>query len=723
LNEAGSFSGNLPINNTTNTYDVYNSTVPGLTSMYVMRNEKCVCGGIVSGREYNAKDRNLSVTADDFVSYLDRRVLWKTWSTRYSCRIDVSDMTIGGQTVRIGKVTLRGFSTFLSEEVTAGESVFISFGSEKDKDLEDFSGNYTILSDPGLDEENGKFLYFAAYYRPVSGKNFRPIPADRYAAAEASVEFNQTTKRFLKNLIKNHFNDDTYDLGFAADSIDAGKTQLLSIAGLSRTNNEVTITVDSRDERHNLVVGQRIAIRDLTSPLAGLNTEKTKVTAIVDNLRFKYSSPGVDIAGTVPTRPEYTVTHYQRVNNIVTLITSTAHGFQVGDLVSITGEITTRLGARPRHIVTSVGEVAEDSDNDPDKVLQFELKGPRLSYSRAPGGARIRKIPVVNTYTGGPFTANSDIGIIFDDESFEALNSTDKIQQDGIRGYELLTFKEIIDKYSDDVFGFDYRIDCSYDPETNSFIKEFRFLPLVPSSVVAALVDRYGGTAPVELGKIDTKLMPAMPEDAPRLEIADFEAEGRVFEYPGNITDVSMSETIEEGATRVWAQGNFESLSDVISQPYAGIGDFTFLNRGWPIFDKVIRKDKISRSESLYSTARSVLGQAQLPVSTFSIQVNGSLMPEIGSYRPGDWCVVAINDLFIQERVDSYYENRGFEGRSVLLRKIAAIEVSVPINPAFPEIATLTLVTEPGIDIAGDESKWRWPTSSGGGSSFVNEVY
>ena len=38
LNEAGSFSGNLPINSTTNTYDVYNSTVPGLTSMYVMRN-------------------------------------------------------------------------------------------------------------------------------------------------------------------------------------------------------------------------------------------------------------------------------------------------------------------------------------------------------------------------------------------------------------------------------------------------------------------------------------------------------------------------------------------------------------------------------------------------------------------------------------------------------------------------------------------------------------
>ena len=144
LNEAGSFSGEIPVNPTTLNYDLYDVTVPGLVSLYVLRGDACVWGGIIAERRYSAKEKTLSVTADEFVSYLDRRVLWKTWSTQYACKIDISDMTVGGVTKRIGKVTLLGTSTFLNEEIEAlKDSVFISFGDEPD--IAVYSGTYTIL--------------------------------------------------------------------------------------------------------------------------------------------------------------------------------------------------------------------------------------------------------------------------------------------------------------------------------------------------------------------------------------------------------------------------------------------------------------------------------------------------------------------------------------------------------------------------------------------------
>ncbi len=704
LNEAGSFVGEIPVNPDTLNYDLYDVTVPGLVSLYVLRGDVCVWGGIISERRYSAKEKTLAVTADQFVSYLDRRVLWKTWSTRYACKIDISDMTIDGETKRVGKVTLLGTSTFLNEEIEAlKDSVTISFGD--DADIAVYSGTYRILDDPAIDT-SGKYFYFAAYYRPPDKTNFIPIPVQRVAEDSTSVKFKQTTKRFLKNLIKNHFNDDTYDLTFANDAVTASNIQRLQIAGFSRTGNVVTMTIDSNEERHNFVVGQRIAVKDLSSPHTALNTNKTVVTEIVDNLRFKYvTATSGTISATTPTIPALSVDAYQRANNIVTVVTNSDHGLQVGDLVTVTN-LDNRIDGTIRYTVSTVGKVSKNSTNDPDKVFQFTSKGPKISYSNAPSAARVRKVPIVEAYTGGPFKYNSDIGIVFNEDSFAGLNETKKIETEPIRGYELLTFKEIIDKYIEDEYGFDYRVDCSYDSETNTFSKQFLFLPLKPQSLDEAIANKPGGVLPDdELGTVE-----------------DFGATNLIFEYPGNISDVSMDETIEEGATRVWTQGNDEVLAAVASQPYAGIGDNVLLNRGWPIFDKVIKKEKLSKGRALYDSARGILGQSQMPVSTFTITVNGSIDPVVSSYKPGDWCVIVVDDLFIQKRLESYYEKKDDVNRVVLLRKIASVSVTVPINPGFPEEVKLSLVTEPGIDINGDESKWRWPSRETSGGYPVNLV-
>jgi hypothetical protein len=172
-----------------------------------------------------------------------------------------------------------------------------------------------------------------------------------------------------------------------------------------------------------------------------------------------------------------------------------------------------------------------------------------------------------------------------------------------------------------------------------------------------------------------------------------------------------MVESIEEGATRIFAQGK----TDIDAPPpYAAAVDHTFLRgedtasgRKWPLFDKVIKKDKVYYSNDLYEIANKVMSQAQLPVATFTITVNGTVQPDVGSYWPGDWCIISIDDPFITQRLESYYENKGDSGRTVLLRKISKISVQLSNNPALPEEVSLELVTEPGVDITGAERAWR----------------
>ena len=115
----------------------------------------------------------------------------------------------------------------------------------------------------------------------------------------------------------------------------------------------------------------------------------------------------------------------------------------------------------------------------------------------------------------------------------------------------------------------------------------------------------------------------------------------------------------------------------------------------------------MSYANDLYEVARKVVSQAQLPVATFSITVNGTLPPQAGSYKPGDWCVIRIDDPFISQRLSSYHENKGDTSRNVFLRKITEVSVRLSNNPTLPEEVTLELVTEPGVDITGEEQKWR----------------
>lgn len=103
----------------------------------------------------------------------------------------------------------------------------------------------------------------------------------------------------------------------------------------------------------------------------------------------------------------------------------------------------------------------------------------------------------------------------------------------------------------------------------------------------------------------------------------------------------------------------------------------------------------------LWKQASRLLEESVPPISTFTISVNGSANPKLGTYNPGDWCSVKLNDDFVALRADSYLEQDYGTDAGVLVRKIVSYSVSIPDSPSYPEEVSLELITEPSVPISG----------------------
>ena len=79
LNSIGTLTGHLLLSgvNSTTT-NVINATIPGRTAIYVDRDGSLVWGGIVWERTFGSKDQKLSITAREFESYFEKRVITNT---------------------------------------------------------------------------------------------------------------------------------------------------------------------------------------------------------------------------------------------------------------------------------------------------------------------------------------------------------------------------------------------------------------------------------------------------------------------------------------------------------------------------------------------------------------------------------------------------------------------------------------------------------------------
>jgi hypothetical protein len=451
---------------------------------------------------------------------------------------------------------------------------------------------------------------------------------------------------------------------------------------------------------HNFSEGMSVIINSNDSTFNNSN-EPVEIAVVTSTTKFGYSNAGTAVAAnTAATGTSWKIStsigkvYYPTsavASGTLRTITVADHGFTTDQWVN----------------VDIVGNVATFNNSYlPVKITVIDTN--RFTYTVS-GSATATVTPTatstvttaayaskpalayVNSY--GEFPNNADLGGM----AF----STDKYSQKSyinapIRGSEMTTIGDHLDKYSNNPNGFDYRIDCAIKTVggVGTFTRTFALVPRIPLSL-----EEYLAAKPLSSGEY-------APPSA-------FGADKLTFEYPGNVNDVTLQENAENAVTRMFVTGDGAgSGSGGDGARFSGAAASDLLERGWPLLDGAEKQEwpllgynKINVDNwgnwdveaDLHKTAVRMLAESRPPMGEYSIKINGSLDPTVGTFNPGDWCQIIINDDFIAERLNSYLEPRN----DVILRKIESIKVSVPNSPAFPEDITLNLVPEWDVDKSG----------------------
>lgn len=655
LAEAGTFAGDLPVIKDTYNYNIYENTLPGKTGLYVVRNGICVWGGIIWGRTYSLIDKIVSISAAEFPSYFSHRVVWKTWSSDYEAEAVVSS---GTATITL----VNGQYDF-----QVGEAIYIAW----ETDLALYNGMFDVDTATTNVDGHSVITVDATYFSPNGSEETIPDMGGGEPKI-ITVQTRQDTYEFARDLLT-ELQTDLFDFDFANDEIRPGIDFFNEIDSISRTSNVATVTTS---QKHELSPGQKIKVTD-SSVDSAFNVAEAVVLDVNTDYQFTYENSGNNISGSESSSSK-TVSNFSRTSNIATFTTTTAHGFSANNIVYVYNVSETFDGYHTvQEVITPsqftaviIGGDIVDSDTD----TSVPSKQPTVSRSAA-----------VSYGSFGEHTTLGDIGFDliaqYQEDSNYEYSGVDE-PNPTIRGFELKTVAEILDDYAARPNGFEYRIDSEYDSTTGSFKNVFKFLPLVPAGVTSYISAQGSGF---------TGAIPVSSYDG---------ADTRMFEYPGNILEAQFEENAEEAATRFFVQGEDTQLGSAASQPYSAASNHNLLREGWPLLDAVETYDSDSETV-LWKHAQRLLSESVPPISTFTVSVNGSANPKLGTYSPGDWCTVRLNDDFVQLRAQSYLEQDYGSDSGVLVRKIYSYNVRVPDSPTFPEEVELELVTEPSIPISG----------------------
>lgn len=477
------------------------------------------------------------------------------------------------------------------------------------------------------------------------------LPNGSYTGVTVTVRIDSYD--YVRRLIDTVLNDFA-DISFPNNEIEPGLQNRFNITNKALTTNVATLTTSIA---HDVIVGQVVDIENVDSTFNG----SYEVSAVTSNT-VSYQKTASNVPSTAISSVARSVIsrQFNAPSFTATLTTNVNHGFSVGNIVDISGVDDPSFGAtvfNGRFVITSVPAA--------NQFRYLSIFGSNIDAGATSGTATVA--PLLSSNTFGPFSGSSDFGLEYSTADYSGVNLSNVIS----RGFELRSVGEELDTYSDSIDGFEYRIDCTYDTATSSFERTFVLIPIN---------------------------FPDPPPAGEASPITRFGAQNLVFEFPGNISTVSMDESAEDAATRFFVVGSDPALGGDASQPYAVASAKDLLDDGWPLLDGETSKNDLLDETALYDYASRYISEFRPPVSDVKVSVNGSLAPQVGTYSPGDWCCLIIDDYFVQQRLLSRLEPRS----DLLVRKIESFKVSVPDNPSFPEQVELGLITEWEVDKVGE---------------------
>ena len=294
------------------------------------------------------------------------------------------------------------------------------------------------------------------------------------------------------------------------------------------------------------------------------------------------------------------------------------------------------------------------------KTLTFSATRARAIPEFYPAGrVTFRLRPVALSATAGPYPHNAGIEYEVGTTERSGVNKVPPI----IHGHDRVKVTKALDEYTSDLDGFNWRFDVDYDPETSMFSRTLVFTPNLP---------------------------PQSSDTTSLTGSARFGAEKVVFEHPGNISKYSLEHRGADAVTRLFMVGRNPWGTDVPAPTSVAVAS-DLLSAGWPVLDGSDKNASTYDKGVLYNYARRQISERRPPQSGLKISVNGSLEPSVGTYAPGDWCSIVINDdPYIAEWMRTDQEVRD----GVVIRRIEGFKVKVPDGTSFPETVDLDLVAE-----------------------------
>jgi hypothetical protein len=503
LSKAGSFSGDIPMIDATSSFNLYETTMPGKTALYVLRNGVCVWGGIIWSRSYSPANKTLTIDGQEFISYLYHRAVWQT--LYYGSEgVYCSKYQAGSGTATVFTDVDHGFAI--------GDKVRVASLNPA------INGDHTITATPSL----ASFSFASAATLALSPSST--------GLARTIVDSYEVVRDILGWL-----SDDFGDNQFINDEIKPASEIEYSIVNKAMTSGLATLTTSLP---HDLIEGQLLEIIDVDAAIDGYRIITSIPTSTSFTFQVEGSSANVASAATsglstynvtakAIVNNLYSVTNKLASNNIVTLTTNAAHNLVPGDEVSIAkvdsnlngtytvlttpaantftyaktvtniastvvtgGEASYKtavlvtstnhgLSAR-KTIVVDIDDAAYDGVKTVSSIvdattLKFTLFSTLTAATESVFGGTLKwgSRAVAGTY--GSYSSNSSIGIdTTNNLSGKYLGATQQV----FRGSELKYFGEILEDFAKNIDGFEYRIDCDFT--NDEFTRTFRFVPFIP---------------------------------------------------------------------------------------------------------------------------------------------------------------------------------------------------------------------------------------------------